>query len=168
MTESDNQVVDRNRSLYEKDFFAWTVEQAAALRRGAQAGTDPALDWETLAEEVESMGRSQRRALDSALLRIIEHLLKLEYSPAREPRRGWRDTVRAQRIDARDELADSPSLVPRIDLEAVYGKARPLTARTLAENDGIDPSVLPATCPYSLDQVLDDEWWPANRCGLTP
>ena len=79
-------------SLYDEDFLRWTEEQAAGLRR-AKVSNLP-LDWENLAEEIESLGKSQRRELGAQIRRILHHLLKLEVSPAEEPRAGWRASVR--------------------------------------------------------------------------
>ncbi len=79
------------KTLYDEDFFAWTKEQAEGLRSAAQGGSNRALDWENLAEEIEDLARSQLHVARAARSRrIIEHLLKLEYSPATDPRRGWR------------------------------------------------------------------------------
>jgi len=75
--------------LYEEDFVRWTEEQSSALRDAAKVGTNLPLDWENLAEEVESLGRSQRHELRRRIAVILEHLLKLERSPAADPRRGW-------------------------------------------------------------------------------
>jgi Domain of unknown function DUF29 len=94
--------------LYEQDFFLWTQEQAAALRRAKDSNLP--LDWENLAEEIESLGKSDRREVTSQVRRILRHLFKLEASPAVQPRAGWRATI----VDARSEielvLRDSPSL----------------------------------------------------------
>src|SRR5438477_5024382 len=81
--------------LYEEDFVRWTEQQSSALREAAAAGTNLPLDWENLAEEIESLGRSQRHELHSRIAGIPEHLLKLDYSRANDPRRGWIETVRA-------------------------------------------------------------------------
>jgi hypothetical protein len=88
------------QTLYDKDFVAWSKQQAEALRAAARAGPNLRLDWENLAEEVESLGASERRALHGQVQRVIRHLLKLEYSTAVEPRRGWIETV----TDARSEI----------------------------------------------------------------
>jgi hypothetical protein len=99
--------------FYDQDFFLWTEQQAAALRRAK--GSNLPLDWENLAEEIESLGKSDRRALTSQIRRILRHLLKLEASDAAQPRLGWRATI----IDARSEIAavlrDSPSLRGEVD-----------------------------------------------------
>jgi Domain of unknown function DUF29 len=82
------------KSLYERDFVLWTKQQAEALRAAARSGSNQALDWENLAEEIESLGRSDRRELHSQIYRIIRHLAKLQFSPATDPRRGWREAIR--------------------------------------------------------------------------
>jgi Domain of unknown function DUF29 len=84
--------------LYNQDFVLWTKQQATALRRAK--GSNLPLDWVNLAEEIESLGISQRTRLNSRLRRILHHLFKLEASPAADPRTGWRATIR----DARAEI----------------------------------------------------------------
>ncbi len=96
--------------LYEEDFARWSEEQSAALREAAKLGTNLPLDWENLAEEVESLGRSQRRELRSRIAVIVEHLLKLQCSPAADPRRSWMETVGQQRSEIELVVGDSPSL----------------------------------------------------------
>lgn len=99
--------------LYDQDFFLWTQEQAAALRRAKHSNLP--LDWDNLAEEIESLGKSDRREITSQLRRILRHLFKLDASPAERPRAGWRSTI----VDARSAIAgvleDSPSLRRQID-----------------------------------------------------
>src|SRR5438132_13350834 len=96
--------------LYEEDFVRWTEEQSSALRDAARIGTNLPLDWENLAEEVESSGRSQRHELRRRIAVILEHLLKLERSPAADPRRGWDgdDCSRAIRSRAGAEQSPDP------------------------------------------------------------
>src|SRR5947209_2970432 len=81
------------RTLYDEDFVAWTQQQAEALRSAARGKTNHPLDWENLAEEIESLGKSDRRELHSQIYRIIRHLAKLQFSSAEEPRRGWRESI---------------------------------------------------------------------------
>jgi len=85
--------------LYEEDFVRWTEQQSSALRDAAGVGLNLPLDWGNLAEEIESLGRSQRRELHRRIATIIEHLLNLEHSPAVDPRRGWMDTIARERLD---------------------------------------------------------------------
>jgi hypothetical protein len=70
------------KTLYEEDTVAWSEQQAAALRAAARGGSNQPLDWENLAEEIESLGRSLRLGLRSQLVRIIQHLVNLAHSPA--------------------------------------------------------------------------------------
>jgi len=81
-------------NLYEEDTAAWAEQQAAALRAAARDGSNHPLDWEYLAEEIEDLGKSLRVALKSQISRIIQHHVKLMYSPASDPRSGWRRSIR--------------------------------------------------------------------------
>jgi hypothetical protein len=96
--------------LYEQDFVRWTEQQSRALREAAGVAINLSLDWHNLAEEIESLGASQRRELRSRLGVILEHFLKLEYSLAADPRRGWIDTVERERSEIELLLDQSPSL----------------------------------------------------------
>ena len=97
-------------NLYDQDLVLWSEEQGRALRVAARAGWNTPIDWENVAEEIESLGRSERRALTSHIAVVIEHLLKLQASPAAEPARGWRDTIRRTRQQIEEVLEESPSL----------------------------------------------------------
>src|SRR5258706_447504 len=103
------------RTLYDEDFVTWTEQQAEALRSAARGSTNQPVDWENLAEEIESLGKSDRRELRSQIYRVIRHLAKLQFSPAAEPRDGWRDSVTDGRKRAELILADSPSLTSQLD-----------------------------------------------------
>lgn len=151
----------RLKRLYEEDFFAWAQDQAQALRRLAELRPNDELDLEHLIEEVEDLGASRRKAVRSQTRRIIERLLKLQHSPAAQPRAGWAESI----IDARSELRDdlTPSL--RRDLEAslpeLYAQARRDTAHRLRlYGESAAADALPPTCPYTLDQLLDESWLP--------
>jgi Domain of unknown function DUF29 len=148
------------QSLYDRDFFAWTQQQADLLRRAAARERTPDLDFENLAEEIESLGKRDRRALASQIARITEHLLMLQFSGAEEPRPGWENSVEAPRSKARPILADSPGLEAELEgiLREGYEDGRRFAGRSLRTE--LDPKTLPEVCPYSLDQVLDRDWWP--------
>lgn len=155
------------KSLYEADYYAWTRAQAAGLRRLAAARVNSTLDLENLAEEVESLGRSDLATVRSQVRRIIEHLLKLEYSPARDPRSDWQDSI----IEARDVIEDviTPSLRREVEagLERTYGQGRRNAERALEKYGEREAAkALPATCPYTLDQLVTHDWYPDNRHGL--
>ena len=142
--------------LHDQDFYAWTRQQAALLR----AGRFGVLDLEHLIEAVEEMGDMRREAVLSNARVVIEHLLKLAYSPARDPRSGWRATIREHR--ARLELQITPRL--RLELQDELGRIYTIARRNaegaLRDHGGAAAAdALPATCPYTLDQITID-WWP--------
>jgi hypothetical protein len=147
--------------LYEEDFVRWTEQQSRALREAAGVGTTLSLDWENLAEEIESLGRSQRHELRSRIAVIIEHLLKLEHSPAVDPRRGWIDTIGRERLNIEDLLQDSPSL--RSQLGPIIEQLKPRVARlatTSLFGDGETVRKVPIP-EYTEEQVLGD-WFPVE------
>jgi len=158
--------MDQRLPLYEQDFYLWTQAEAAKLRRAGEMRLNIDMDFENLAEEVEGMGRSELFAYESELARVVEHLLKLEFSPAPMPRRGWRSSVKLHRVEARRHLADSPSLRSRVRLDRVYAAASSYADRSFVEHEE-QAAELPPTCPYILDQILDDSFFPVNRHGLT-
>jgi len=148
-------MTSRSAALYEEDFYAWTQEQAAALRRLAAERWNGPLDLEHLAEEVEDLGKEQRNAVRSQLRRIIEHRLKLAYSPATAPRPGWRASILEALADIEDRI--TPTI--RRDLEAylpvLYGRGRELAALGLvAHGEGDAAARIPERCPWTLDELL--------------
>ena len=111
--------------LYDTDFARGAETQARVLRDAAEAGVNVPVDWVNVAEEIESLARADRRTIRSQFETIIEHLLKLQFSPSPGPRRGWQETVRKARHAAEDLLDESPSLrrdVPTM-IEAVRRRA---------------------------------------------
>ena len=154
--------------LYDDDFYLWTRNQAEALRRLAAERWNGPLDLEHLAEEVEDLGTSQLSTVRSQIERVIEHLLKLEFSPAADPRRGWLVSV----LNARGHAADRMTAAMRNEIEPamprLYARARRRAVISFTEHGELDlAAVLPKTCPYTLDQLLDEDWFPANQHGLT-
>ncbi len=150
-------------TLYDEDFFAWTKQQAKALRAAARSRSNQPLDWRNLAEEVESLGKSDRRELRSQIGRIIRHLVKLQFSPAPDPRRGWYESVIDARTQAELLLQDSPSLkrqTGRMVTEQI-GKAAELAIFDLRKFGEIDPIRLGELriIRYTADEILGD-WFP--------
>jgi hypothetical protein len=147
--------------LYDRDFVRWTEEQAAALRR-AKSSNLP-LDWENLAEEIESLGRSDRRELRSQITRVLRHLLKLEVSPATSPRAGWRGTIDEARDEIEGLLEDSPSLRREVDgqIKKQIRAAGKLAADDLSQHgEPVDAVwVRLEQGGFSAEQVLGD-WFP--------
>lgn len=151
------------------DFVAWADAQAAALRRlhESRANDVTVLDLDGLAEEVQEMGDVHRDDLRRALARVIEHLLKLEHSPAADPRRGWRVSLVEHRIRAQDLLAESGTLRREVGelLPKAWSTGRKLAVRGM-EIHGEDASAVPADLPWSPDQLLDDGFEPESRHGM--
>jgi hypothetical protein len=142
--------------LYEEDFYAWSRRQAALLRDGRFSD----LDLSHLIEEVEDLGENLYRSVRSRVRTIVEHLLKLEHSPADEPKRVWRETIRTQRADLDEDL--TPALRPRVEvgLARSYAKARRDAAAALRDyGEHAAADALPKTCPYTLDQITG-QWLP--------
>lgn len=144
---------------YEDDFFAWTQHQAMVLRSMAVA--DNRFDRENVAEEIEDLGRSERDAVRSQIRRIIEHLLKLAYSPAQQPRFDWMASI----AEARSTLGDKISPTLRRDAETMLarlyrdGRHRAeLALRGYGENQ--TANALPQHCPYSLEDIFREDWYP--------
>jgi hypothetical protein len=140
---------------YDADFYAWTQDQAEKLRARRQNE----IDWENVAEEIESVGRSQKKEIRSRLLVLLLHLLKWEFQPDRR-KGGWQASI----IEARDELSseieDSPSLrsYPAQALDRQYDVAR---LKAIAET-GLPDSIFPKDCPYTVEQVLDFGFMPGQ------
>jgi hypothetical protein len=155
------------RSLYQTDYYAWTKQQAAALRAMAARRANSTLDLNNLAEEVESLGRSELNTVRSQIQRILEHLLKLEYSPSEQSRSDWRHSV----VQARDEIEDHMTASIRRDVEAdlakLFERGRREAAFALRKRaEGDAAAALPIDCPYSFEQMVDQNWYPPNRHGL--
>lgn len=150
--------------LYDQDFFLWTQEQASQLR--VQAGrSNVGVDWENVAEEIESLGKSDRRGVRSRLERILEHLLKLAFSPAAEPRNGWIETVVEQRRTLRGILADSPSLRREVPayLQEMSSEVRRDTADALSRYGETEAAarILDGEGPEIERRVLDETFIPS-------
>jgi Domain of unknown function DUF29 len=143
----------RNRIGYEEDFYAWTMEQVRLLRAGQFA----AIDAENIAEEIESMGRSDRREIKSRLIVLLVHLLKWQLQPEMRSK-SWSGTIREQRRKIDELLGESPSLRPSIPqtVEAAYTEAR----EDAAEETGLPERAIPEACPFTPEQVLERSFLP--------
>jgi len=162
---ADTKVATSEADLYERDFFEWTREQAAALRSVA-AGGNARPDYEHLIEEVEALGIALRHELGGRISTIIAHLAKLQYSPADLPRAGWRATVRRERLEIERLLEQSPRLRKWIP-DAIIKEARrtiPGVIEDLRDRGELTETTetLLRLLPDRYDQgkVLGDEWFP--------
>ena len=151
-------------TLYETDFYGWTQEQAAKLRKLVANYSNLDLDFENIAEEIDSLGRSDYRQLVSRLEEVAIHLLKLHYSTALECERLWKNSVHGQRRRIAKLLRESPSLKPR--LAEALGEGYEDALRHFGDGKLIElgmPEHLPGLCPFDLKQMLDDAYWPELR-----
>jgi hypothetical protein len=157
-----------SNTLYDEDFLAWSKQQAEALRAAAGGGSNQFLDWHNLAEEIESLGVSQHTALGSQVRRIIGHLVKLQYSRAAAPRRGWTESINDTRAEVEDLIETSPSL--KAELDRVIALQMPrgvkLAIHDLRGYEEIDGLLLPriGATTYSQEQILGD-WFPEEPRG---
>ncbi len=155
--------MDRSTNTrYEDDFYAWTQQQAELLRR--LPVTANRLDREAIAQEIEDLGRSELRAAQSLCEHIIEHLLKIEYLGPAEPAEHWRDEIVEWRLQIEKIL--TRAIEARLDLPGRYRSALRLIRRFERQAPGL-MSRLPATCPYTLEEILgspEEDWFPAPRC----
>jgi len=141
--------------LYETDFYGWIQQQVGVLRDGNLG----ALDVDNLLEEIEDMGKSHQRALESRLEILLTHLLKWQFQPNFRGA-SWRLTIKEQRHRIADHLQKSPSLKPRI-AEALSSAYRYAVMRAARET-GIDESAFPVPCPWHFDQAMDADFWPES------
>lgn len=139
--------------LYDQDFFAWTAETAHLLRAGRFSEVDIA----HVAEEIEDMGRRQRREVLSRLTVLLLHLLKWKRQPAKRSR-SWQDTIADQRDELRRLFEDSPSLHRAVVMS--LAKVYPDAVRRARIQTGLPMESFPRQCPFTRDQILDEDFLP--------
>ena len=143
----------RNRQLHDQDFYAWANEQAGLLRAGLLSEAD----IEHIAEEIESMGKAEKRELASRLTVLLLHLLKWQHQPGLKGA-SWQATIRVQRRDLTVHMADNPSLksmLPQAIVQA-YGNA---VIEAGAET-GLPEATFRDICPWSYERMMDADFWP--------
>jgi hypothetical protein len=138
---------------YEKDFYAWLMTNIQLIRQGRFAE----MDSENIAEELEAMGRSEKIALLSCLSVLLAHLLKWQFQPEKRSH-SWKYTIAEQRRRILRLLEDSPSLQAQLfdKLADAYDDA----LLTAAKETHLDQIIFPQICPFSLEQVMSEEFWP--------
>ncbi len=136
-------------NLYDQDFYQWTQEQAGLLKAGALLQ----LDFTNLIEEIESMGRSEKRELVNRLAVLIAHLLKWDYQPDRRGR-SWELTISEQRFRLKKHLKDNPSL--KFSLTENICDAFELAKIKAMKETRLQESSFPGACPYTVDQIMGD------------
>jgi hypothetical protein len=139
--------------LYDRDFYAWANEQASLLRKGDLSQAD----IEHIAEEIESMGKTEKRELTSRLTVLLLHLLKWRFQPTLRGK-SWRLSVEEQRIQLALHLADNPSLKTMLAPAIANGYR---LARIGAEREtGLDAATFPIECPWTFEQITNSDFWP--------
>ncbi len=142
-------------AAYETDFHAWAIESASLVRQGRLAE----LDLNHIAEELESMGASERRELLNRLQILLMHLLKYQFQPERRGK-SWKLTIIHQRTAIERLLKQSPSLYRLLEdqeeLLDIYQKA---VREAVLETD-LERHIFPMECPYSVVELLGDGFWP--------
>ncbi|MBF0337406.1 MAG: DUF29 domain-containing protein [Nitrospirae bacterium] len=141
------------RDLYEVDFYQWAFHNANLLRQGRFTE----IDLENIIEELEGMARRDRRELLSRLKVLIMHLLKWQYQPNRRSE-SWSTTIRTQRDEIKFLLEDSPSL--KYSIEIVIAKGFIAAKKDFEDETGISANILPETCIYTFEQLMDRGFWP--------
>jgi len=147
--------VHPNPTRYDADFYAWALETAAHLRKQAW----DQVDWEAVIEEIESLGISQREPLESRIEVLLRHLLKWVAQPSgRQSGHSWRSTIREQRYRLERLLHRNPSLRPQV--VPTIAEEYPAAVRLAMDETGLPRTAFPTTCPWTLEQVLEEEFWP--------
>jgi hypothetical protein len=139
--------------LYDRDFLAWSREQTELLRTGKLAEAD----IDHIAEEIDSMGRTEKRELIRALSVLLLQLVKWRHQPEKRSQ-SWEASIRVQRDHIADRLDDNPSLKPLLP-QALAVACRDASLEAVAET-GLAGSTFPEACPWTVEQVLDGGFWP--------
>lgn len=144
---------EERQSLYERDFYLWLEQQASRLREGRL----DELDVANLLEEIEDMGRSETRAVESNLVILLTHLLKYQWQPDQRSS-GWRGSIVEHRRRLRKLIAESPSLRPI--MRGMFVDCYADSCEQAAAETGLSPDAFPAEPPFTLEQVLDPRYLP--------
>lgn len=140
-------------TAYETDVVAWAIEQAALLRSGQFS----AIDVEHLAEEIDAMSAQEKRELRNRLAILLQHLLHWQFQPTRRSD-SWTTTMFEQRLNIKGIIEDSPSLMGT--LEDRFVGAYALAIHQAAKETGMSLHIFPKNCPYTLAEIMDDDWLP--------
>jgi hypothetical protein len=151
-----SEVTVKQLSLYDTDYQLWLNQTVAQLK----AQDLSQVDLENLIEEIESLGRSERHAISSYLMRLCEHLLKIKYWKSEREMclRGWKREVINFRLQIQEELEDSPSL--RSFLQDIFAKQYKNGRKLFLNASDLEAKLIPETPDFTLEQALDEDWLP--------
>lgn len=147
-------------TLYEDDIVTWAEQQAQAIRKLARSRPELSnlLDWENIAEEIDTLGRNEWKGVASKLRVALAHILKAVCDPDSLSVRAWTRETRQALADARDDFR--PSMRQHLDLQAIWTKAFQQADYALEPYNVAIPPGIPATCPFTLDQILSENFNP--------
>ncbi|MEA5579141.1 DUF29 domain-containing protein [Anabaena sp. UHCC 0451] len=140
-------------TLYEQDYSLWLKTTIEKLREHQFQ----AIDIDNLIEELETLGRSEKKALRSYLRLIVMHLLKWQYQPEKRSK-SWQITIRNNRFEIEEVLQDSPSLKPQ--LAELLTQCYPRAVMEASDETGLPVSTFPSSCPFTIEQILDQNFLP--------
>jgi predicted DNA-binding ribbon-helix-helix protein len=153
MTHNATRHQDISPVRYGQDYYLWLTQTAQHLRQRAF----DQLDLENLIEEIDDMGRSEKRAVESNLRVVLMHLLKWKYQP--QNRSGsWKGSIAEHRIRIRKALRESPSL--KNTLRDGFIETYQDAVKVAVQETELDPETFPASCEWTVQQVLDEQWLP--------
>jgi hypothetical protein len=140
-------------SLYENDFYGWVQTTVKQLRERDLTN----LDWDNLIEEVESLGKQEKRELVNRLIVLLMHLLKWEYQPEKRSK-SWLVTIKIQRIEIAKHIKNNPSLKPYI-ADAIINAYEIAILEAVKETE-LSFKTFPSSCPYSWEEIENDNFFP--------
>ena len=140
-------------TLYERDYLQWIETTVEKLHSRDYAN----VDWDNLIEEIEDVGRNERRSLESNLIVVLLHLLKWQYQPERRSG-SWEGSIIEHRRRIKKALKESPSLQPY--LESIFAESYVEAVKQAKAETGLPLEMFPPQCPYELTAVVDDEFLP--------
>ena len=143
----------RTYPKHDEDFYGWAMATAALLKQKNYQEAD----MDSIIEELEDMGISNKHAFKNRLAQLIFHLLKWQYQPDFRGR-SWGGTIKEQRIQIGDLLEDNPSLKHLI--KEIIQKAYKISIAMIERETPIDLKILPLECPYTFEQIMNDEFYP--------
>ncbi|HLB43263.1 MAG TPA: DUF29 domain-containing protein [Gammaproteobacteria bacterium] len=143
----------KHKKEYDRDFYAWAIHNAQLLRQGKLSE----VDIKNVAEEIESMGKSEKRELINRLAILMAHLLKWQYQPGNRGN-SWKYTIKEQRSCLSRLIEESPSL--KHELEKRLGEAYEDACYIALSETGLNEDAFPKTSPFSLKQVLNQDFFP--------
>ncbi|MBS0656109.1 MAG: DUF29 domain-containing protein [Verrucomicrobia bacterium] len=149
-------LTEKTASEYEKDFYKWTLDQSKLLKKGDYTK----LDIENLIEEIESLGRSEKRTLESFLKKLLMHLLKITFQPGHHTS-SWDNSIKLARIDIREVLVENPSLKRK--LPEIFDRAYKSARLLAASETGLEEKTFPTQCPWTYDECMEDAGLPAKE-----